>query len=67
MIIEKDMICKITNTTELHDTYYEDIDATVNTKKQCYLINCFYYRYFSTLKAAREFARKRGMSERLAN
>ena len=60
------MIQKVTNTSGLYDTYFEDINATVNTKKECYWINILYFYDFSTLRAAKGYAKKRGISQRIA-
>lgn len=55
------MIEKITNTKNLRDVYFEDIDATVDTKKECYLVESFLLLYFSTLKSAESYAARRGL------
>lgn len=60
------MIHKITDTTGLTDVYFEDIDATVGTKSECYMINRWYFYYFSTIEAAQEKATKLGISTSLA-
>ena len=59
------MIHKVTNTTALHDVYFEDIDDVVSSKDKAYLINPFLYFYFSTLKAAKEKAEKLGVSDKV--
>lgn len=59
------MIQHITNTKRLHDVYFEDIDALVSSKEECYLVNAFRFYYFSTPDAAKEKARKLGASEEI--
>ncbi len=56
------MIHKITNTKWMGDVYFEDVDKTVSSQDECYLIDVFYFYYFSTLDAAKEKAKKLGIS-----
>lgn len=61
------MINHITVSSELKDVYFEDIDAPVSSKKECYEILAFYYYYFSTLEAAKQKAKELGISDELNN
>ncbi|MFT7565862.1 MAG: hypothetical protein ACI846_000148 [Pseudoalteromonas distincta] len=60
------MIHKINNTKELNDTYFEDIDALVSSQDEAYLINTFYFFYYSTLESAKKKARSIGISENVS-
>lgn len=57
-----ELITHITNTktSELHDVYFEDIDALVSSKKEAWLVYTFLWRYFSTEKAAQAFVGNAG-------
>lgn len=59
------MIHKVTNTKHLHDVYFEDINEVVSCKEEAYLVQVWYYYFFSTLEAAQEKARELGISEEL--
>lgn len=59
------MIHEITNTENLKDVYFEDKDDVVSSQEKCYLINAWYFFYFSTIESAQEKARKMGISEQV--
>jgi len=59
------MIHHVTDTSELKDVYFEDIDATVGSKKEAYMINVWYFYYFSTLEAAEAKAERLGIGKEL--
>lgn len=60
------MIHKVTDTSELKDVYFEDIDALVGSQDEAFLVYTFYFYYYSTLEAAQEKCRSLGVSEELA-
>jgi hypothetical protein len=61
------MIQKITKTASLKDVYFEDIDGFVASKDVAYLVQSFYFFYFSTPEAAQEKAKKLGLSEAIVD
>ena len=49
---------KQTQAEHLKGVYFEDIDALVSTQSEAWLVNAFYFKYFSTWEAAEAFNRK---------
>ena len=57
------MIYVIDDTSDLKDVYLEDIDGFVGSTPECYLVQAWYFYYFSTLNAAKTKARSLGVSD----
>jgi hypothetical protein len=59
------MIHEITNTKNLRDVYFEDKNDVVSSQEKCYLINAWYFFYFSTIESAQKKAKEMGISDQV--
>lgn len=57
------MIHKVVDTSGLEGVYFDDTDELVGTREECYLVQAWYFHYFSTLESAKEKAQKLGLSQ----